>query len=202
MLKLQDTDWIGKGMHKSVYGYPGDPYKCVKIPHKIPDVDVKREMFYRKVLGWKGQKMTIIPEYFGMVSTNKGEGYCFECLRNSDGTVCQSLRDYMSGIDPQDKVRIEEIQKTLLGFKEDFLNSIVITSDVDSGNFFVQKKKDRATVRIVDNIGTPVAIPAMYFIKYMAVYHNRRCWKRFCREQRKENPVIFTEEFVRELVKV
>lgn len=199
-LVLNEADLIGKGAHKATYFYPGEKGKCVKIPYETPDVDVKKELLYRKILTLRGKKLGILTEYFGVVETSMGTGYCFEVLLDADGRVSQSLKSVISKIDPKSEKQLAELHHVLLGFKKDYWQSKVITSDMDPENFFVQVDAEgKKRVRIIDNIGTPVAIPAMYFFDFLAAMHNKKYWKRFIREQQERYPQIFTSAFCAEL---
>jgi hypothetical protein len=49
-LQLSESYLIGRGGHKKVYLYPGQPSLCVKILRAANDFDWQREVRYRRIL--------------------------------------------------------------------------------------------------------------------------------------------------------
>lgn len=75
-----------------------------------------------------------------------------------------------------------------------------MTSNIELVNFMVQRKApDDVSIRIVDNIGTPVLIPLAYYSELFAKRRVRRYWKRLLTVLGDSYPNIFIRELLDEL---
>lgn len=95
ILKLTEDLFIGRGAHKAVYRHPYNTDLCVKLIYSEPDVDLERELHYRKIRNKRGQASVLLPEYCGTVVTDQGTGYIFERVCDYDGTNSITLKDYL-----------------------------------------------------------------------------------------------------------
>ena len=84
VLYLSDADIIGVGAHKITYEHPHNKALCIKISKHENDIDIKRELHYRKVLQKKKKNSKLLPSYYGTIETNKGTAHVFECIRDYD----------------------------------------------------------------------------------------------------------------------
>ena len=50
VINLNENLYLSRGMHKWVYFHPDNPSLCIKIPYTANDIDLKRELTYRKIL--------------------------------------------------------------------------------------------------------------------------------------------------------
>lgn len=197
-INLTEDLYIGRGMHKKVYTYPSDTSLCIKVPFTKNDVDLNRELRYRKVLSNQKKPVTIIPQYYGTVETNYGTGYVFERIRNFDNTKSVSVREFIRNYSLM--FNDKQLLITLLkDFKLLYFKELPITSDIDPGNLMVQKNPDGYTIRIIDNIGSPVLIPLEYYINYFAKTKANRYWQRFLKWIQKENPQLITNDLIEKL---
>ena len=168
ILEIKKELFIGAGGHNATYIHPIDKTKCIKIPHDPNDGDVKKEMRYRKMCAKKLAKSRLVTEFFGTIDTNLGLGYVFERVLDYDGQTSKDLRDFLPKTKP-DTQTLQRIWTILLNFKSDFLHENIAIVDTDITNFMVQEStKGSFRVRIVDNIGTPVLIPLVYWFEFAA----------------------------------
>ena len=86
-LELSEVLFIGKGHHNAVYKPPANENLCIKIPFALPDVDITKELAYRKALSRRKKKLSLLTEYLGTVETNLGTGYVFERIVDYDGSA-------------------------------------------------------------------------------------------------------------------
>lgn len=173
ILTINEELFIGSGGHQATYIHPTDAAKCIKIPHTRDDGDVRKEMRYRKSCAAKLERSRLVTKFFGTIETNIGLGYIFERVIDFDGNTSRDMSKFL----PQSSREV--VRKVLLDFKEDFLRESIAIVDTDITNFMVQEvKPETYRVRIVDNIGTPVLIPLVYWFEFAAKWKARRYWNR------------------------
>lgn len=201
-LDLTEDLFIGKGAHKAVYRHPHNTDLCVKLIYSEPDVDLERELHYRKVRDIRNQASALLPRYYGTVATNQGTGYIFERVCDYDGMNSITLKDYLSNPPPINLCLLQsEIVNLLKRFKGQWFQEKIVTSDVDPANFLVQKLSAvEKQIRIVDNIGTPVIIPLAFYFDYFADKRFKRYWRRFVDRLALEYPDVVTDSIVEKLL--
>lgn len=178
VLKINEELFIGSGGHQATYIHPIDPTKCIKIPHMKDDGDVKKEMRYREICAAKLERSKLVTEFFGTIETNLGLGYVFERVIDYDGKASLDMKKFLPKTKPDAKT-LQKIWTVLLNFKSDFLRENIAIVDMDIENFMVQEHAPGAyRVRIVDNIGTPVLIPLVYYFEFIAAWKAKRYWNR------------------------
>lgn len=178
ILEIKKELFIGAGGHNATYIHPIDKMKCIKIPHDPNDGDVKKEMRYRRICAKKLAKSRLVTEFFGTIETNLGLGYIFERVLDYNGQTSKDLRDFLPKNKP-DAQTLQQIWTILLNFKSDFLRENIAIVDTDITNFMVQEPiKGSFRVRIVDNIGTPVLIPLVYWFDFAAAWKAKRYWNK------------------------
>ena len=84
---LSDDLYLSRGMHKWVYYHPHNHSLCIKIPYTPNDIDLSRELRYRKILHSQNKTISLLPKYYGEINTNLGKGYIFERIQDYDG-IC------------------------------------------------------------------------------------------------------------------
>ncbi|MBR1579636.1 MAG: hypothetical protein IJ668_03975 [Selenomonadaceae bacterium] len=190
--------FIGKGGHQEAYVHPDDPSKCVKIAFDPNDGDVKKELRYRRICADKLSRSKLVTKYYGEVETDKGRGLVFERVMNFDGASSLDLKDYLSAVSTAEEV--DQSRALLMDFRKDFLEEGIAIVDTDITNFMVQRVSPTETqMRIVDNIGTPVLIPLVYYSDYIARRKARRVWNRIVDWLKENYPSVVDEKFYGEL---
>lgn len=198
ILVLRDELLLGKGGHQAAYIHPDDPSKCVKIAFDPNDGDVKKELRYRRMCADKLSRSKLVTKFYGTVETDKGAGLVFERVTDFDGASSLDLKDYLSNVSTVEDIK--KSQALLLDFKKDFLEEGIAIVDTDITNFMVQRVSPTAVqMRIVDNIGTPVLIPLVYWSDLIARRKARRVWNRLASWLQENYPSIVDETFYKEL---
>ena len=199
ILKLSNELFIGEGGHQATYIHPLDEKKCVKIPHTPNDGDVKKEMRYRKICAKKLEQSRIITKFYGKVQTNIGEGYVFERVLDYTGETSKDLEKVLES-SPTDAQTLQVIWAYLLRFKSDFLKENIAIVDTDITNFMVQEfARGAFQIRIVDNIGTPVLIPLVYYFDFAAAWKAKRYWNYIVGRLEELYPQIIQPNFAEQL---
>lgn len=196
MIELGKAEFIGKGEHKACYVHPEDKNICIKVPYSLPDVDIEKELKYRSILKKQGKEPSLLTKYLGTVETDQGTGYQFELVRDFDGAVSKDMLYLLAHpLELQTVYGVDSLE-LLRRFRKVWLGEAVVTSDVDFGNYYVQRiSADNFVVRIIDNIGTPAHLPLVYYFHFLAVRRAKRRWRRLI------DAVISCEFGTREQVK-
>lgn len=182
VIELDSKHILGIGFHKTTYLHPHNNNLCIKIPFSKNDIDLKRELTYRKVRKEREQQSTLLPAYLGTILTNKGQGYVFERIQDYNGQTSLSLKEFLvlHKNDYNNSVFIETLYKMLQQLKQTWIAEKIITSDTDPINFMVQEiAPSQYVIRIIDNIGTPVLIPLALYFDFIAKKRVKRYWVRF-----------------------
>ena len=196
---LSDEFFIGMGGRQKTFVHPLDPSKCVKIAYSGNIKDVEKELRYRKICAEKLKNSVLITKYFGTVQTNFGTGYVYERVRDYGGNTSKDLGKFLLEADAG-KIPLQTAENVLLKFKEDFLRECIVTVDRNTANFMVQESpKGVYQVRIVDNIGTPVLIPLVYYFRFVAEWKSRRMWNVWVDDMSKNFPNAVPPSLVEKL---
>lgn len=189
---LTDSLFLGKGQHKAVYMHPANPKLCIKVPFQLPDTDIEKELKYRSALQGRPPKQ-LLTNYYGQVQTNKGTGFLFDNVCDYDGNNSSSFEQFLKN--PHSicqKLAVYPFE-ILHNFREQFLYENVVVSDTDPLNIFIQQTStNRWQFKIIDNIGSPSAVPLAYHIDFFAALRARRYWKRFIAICQEKSPHILS----------
>lgn len=198
ILNLREELLLGKGGHQAAYIHPNDPSKCVKIAFDPNDGDVKKELRYRRMCADKLSRSKLVTKFYGTVDTDHGAALVFERIVDFDGRASLDLKDYLSAATTPEA--IEQSRALLMDFRRDFLDEGIAIVDTDITNFMVQRlSPTESQMRIVDNIGTPVLIPLVYWSELIARRKARRVWNKLAEWLSKNYPSIVDENFYKEL---
>lgn len=183
VIELTEDMFIGKGTQKAVYAYPGDASKCIKVKIIAKNADMLKELAYRKVLQRTGKHKKMLPEYYGCVKTNLGDGYVFELVRDFDGQRSREIEEYLKEPELAEKLLHTDVLSILQEFKKEFLQEMIVTSNIEPYNMLVQRLSEETyKICVVDNVGTPCKIPLAYWFDYFAKKRAERYWKKFVQE--------------------
>lgn len=180
MVMLSEKELLGKGFHKAAYIHPDNDRLCIKVPFTWPDIDVERELSYRKILKIRNKHLSLLPDYYGQIDTNIGKGLVFERAVDFDNNASKELKIIL-----ENKVNINKTfgiskLKFIMEFRDMMLADKIVVSDVDPANFMVVRLSEtKHTFKVVDNIGTPVFLPLAYYSDFIAARRIKKYWNRF-----------------------
>lgn len=194
-INLDDSMIIGKGGHKVVYRDPRDKNRCIKIM-LVDDADIYRELKYRKIRKQRGKTSKILTRYYGMVQTNKGVGYLYEYVTDYDGKLSLPINEFFKMMVREKKWTESEassyIKTVLERFKTEFVNEIIIVTNIEFVNFFVQRhSKDEydISLRVIDNIGIRTLIPLVGYVDYFGKRYCEKYWQRLIDELKRDKVI-------------
>jgi hypothetical protein len=154
MIELNDSLIFAEGGRRYCFVHPDDPGKCVKTlsPKGTPEKRRKEAVWYKKLrplfmfddnlrelkafqaLGKKGDAVwSHFPRCYGIQPTNRGDGIVTDLIRDADGAVSKTVRQYVkaNGKTPELQVALEE-------FFCLFRSKGIVTRDFLDHNLLVQ----------------------------------------------------------------
>ena len=153
MVHLDPTALFAKGTHRECYLHPEQPDKCIKVSLPNREHQDELEQYYYKVLSQRNVSWQMLSRSYGMVETNRGQGYVFDLIRDYDGTISKTLKHYLSH-DPAREIPIETLCLSLSRLKQYLLEEKIILATLKSWNFVYQKQTTtQGLLVIIDNIG-------------------------------------------------
>ncbi|HOO40715.1 MAG TPA: YrbL family protein [Syntrophales bacterium] len=183
MLDLESSPMVGRGLHRACYVHPRNGNLCVKVLFPLesrePLIEAERETSYYRVLKKRGVPWTMLPEFHGEVETTRGKGYIFDLIRDEDGSVSKTLRDYLSS--PRQAERYADALSAAFDLLRDYLLQWkIITMTIKAKNILYQRiSETEGRLIIVDNIGNSDFIPICDHVGFLAERKIRRKWRRF-----------------------
>lgn len=169
---------IGIGKEKACYVHPQDQNKAIKIPLGEVRVQTDREIRYYHKLLKRNISYSHMPQFYGLVTTNLGEGYVVDLVRDFDGEISKSLEWYL-----QNGYALDDFSPHLHALKKYFLqNRIIFNHDMYEGNLLVKKiSAENMQLVIIDGIGDVVFIQWPNNIPAFVRLKIERRWQRFWR---------------------
>lgn len=180
MLILSSDNFIGEGAFRACYSHPDDVSLCIKVFKR--DItknsrdfrELSRELKYYKRLGERKICWDLLPRYHGIVSTNIGDGYVFDLVRDSDGGVSKTLEYYLR------KDNLLGVEDALLKLGVYLLNNAVVTRVMQPRNIVLQKKIDGSyNAFVIDDVMNNELIPISSYIEFFARSKSERRFERF-----------------------
>ena len=179
---LRDELKIGEGAHRIVYEHPENHNRCIKIvkprrAHKTKEHLLEQR--YYKVLEKNNISWEMLPRYYGNVATNFDEGAVFDLIRDHNGEVSSTLRDYLQNEDAFTKNQ-QGLAEALTQFRIYMETNGIVTRRIATVNLVYQKIDDnRGRLVLIDNIGNTDFVPLANYMRWFACLKFRRRWQRF-----------------------
>lgn len=195
-LALTENLLIGVGGHKKVYVHPYDETLCVKVLHYGErDEDWQKELRYRRSRARRGLSSTLLTRYYGACPLEGGGiGHIFERVRDFDGQDSLSFQQHIDLNRSSPHIDFNAAITGMVTFRYLLFREKIITSNMEPSNFCVQiVAPDFYRLRIMDNIGSPVLIPLLFYIDALALRHIKRYWRRFVLDLNRQYPWLINE---------
>ena len=184
VLRLDPSKLIASGKFRDVYVHPDDESKVVKVyredgaPEKIraerwyrrlmpgsrydPNaIDLKE---FRRIARTVPQFQTSVAPVFGYVETDRGTALVAGCVRNPDGSICESLQQFVS------REGLAAIAPAIDELFDKLAQGHILVNDFNARNILVRQNGDKIELVIVDGFGDPAIIPR----RLISRRHNRR----------------------------
>ena len=195
-LALTEDFLIGVGGHKKVYVHPDDETLCVKVLHYgETDEDWQKELRYRRSRERRGLSSTLLTQYYGACPLEGGGiGHIFERVRDFDGQDSLSFQQHIDLNRSSPRIDFNAVITGMITFRYLLFQEKIITSNMEPCNFSVQiVAPDFYRLRIMDNIGSPVLIPLLFYIDALALRHIKRYWRRFVLDLNRQYPWLIND---------
>ena len=176
-LNLNNSMLIGVGSERKCFIHPHDDQKCIKITYKFGRRTVarcKREIKYSLKYSNLHLHSRSIPQYFGKVETNLGDGQVFELVLDYDGNISNKLSEHIK----TNEINIS-LKDKISDLYQSFLESRVLVSDFHPGNLVIQKSSaDNYHLVMIDGFGNSDFIKicdySRFFLKKKLIRKFRR----------------------------
>lgn len=179
-IELKNDDVFNNGCHKKVYNHPEDPNLCIKIPYNAGgQQDIDRELLVRKKLQKRNIISQILPQYFGTVNTNLGNGYVFELIKDYDNSISMTLEDYLKD-EILFKSHYNQLLENILFLKKRLFIENLILMYMSPENMIIQRLSPKESRPVlVNDLGSAALIPLEYYFDYFNKQRTIRRWSRF-----------------------
>jgi hypothetical protein len=171
------TEPIGVGKERACYLHPRDSTKAVKVQKGEFKKQTQRELkFYRTLQRRKMNNFKHIPQFYGKVQTNLGEGFIVDLIKDFDGNISRSLYWFIEQGYP-----ISEFNPYLEDLKQYLLQNLIVFNNRRSPfNLLFKRVSDcEARIVVIDGLGDHAAINWFDVFGYFARRKINRRWARF-----------------------
>lgn len=169
MLRLSESELIGRGMCRSCYRHPKREDLCVKVYRKKFRAKTHRKEVLEIGRLRKRTHQLVIPAYHGSVETNLGRGDVYDRILDQDGRSI-TFRDYLQ------EVCLEEAFITRDLLFNDLYQSAAVFADLNCGNILVLRGGNKMRFAIVDGLGEGTLIKVESLIPYLARRKLMKIW--------------------------
>jgi hypothetical protein len=195
MIELTDDLMFAQGGRRYCFVHPADPAKCVKTlsPRGNPEKRKKEAVWYKRLrpVSWfddnkrelksflelekRGEEVwDHFPRCYGIQSTNRGDGMVTDLIRDSDGNISKTVRQYVKAYG-----KTTELLAALEEFFNLFRQRLIITRDILDHNLVVQVKDKKYTIYIIDGFGSSEILPLSSLFAALGRYKVERKINRF-----------------------
>ena len=162
--------------------------------------DLKRELAYLNVLKRQGKDYSVLPNYYGSVSTNLGTGHVYELIKDFDGSQCKTLEDYCEN----EQLLLQEFDmlvEKVNSLRDNLLKNSIITMGLFPENIIVQRGggTEQVQLRVINDMGSAALIPLEYYFDFVAKIRIKKRWKRFLETLKHRYPSTIIYKFVKNL---
>ncbi len=178
MIQISDSHLIGKGSERGCYVHPENSTRCIKINHSSVTKQSDNELEYLTSLQKRNISWQHIPQFYGIVQTNLGDGMVYDLIRDHDGEVSNTLAHYLRG--DTNGAEAREIVAALKEFRHYLLSQHIMVRDPNATNFALQKcSRDRMQLVLIDGIGNANFAPLLNRLNWFVKIKIRRKWRHF-----------------------
>lgn len=170
---------VGSGRHRDCYRHPQDDNKCIKILYNPADggmKEVKREMAYYRKRSRQIRQCRSVPDFYGKVETDRGEGYVFDLIRDYDGQISKTLEFYLK----HHAFSLGVLENKLYDLRNDLIAHNISTMNLKHYNILYRKTDlNEGYLVIIDNIGESEFFPVASLFNFLHRRKINRIFSRF-----------------------
>lgn len=188
MLSLGSASLIGKGRHRECFEHPANPGRCIKVVVAGHINENRREARYYAMLDRRGISWEMLTVFHGLVETNRGEGAVFDLVRDGNGAVSKTLRQYLENevLSVQYGEAIRVAMPALRGY---LLQHLIVTKTLKPANIVFQRTASGdGKLVVVDNVGNSDFVPLSKYSSTFARLKIVRKWRRFETDLHRQYP--------------
>ena len=197
MIYLNKEDYFCSGGNRDVYYYKNKT-RLIKITRQDVlqrrkkrsnffkrfrkleafDENYEDEKFYKKI---NSKWLNFIPNAYGIVKTNLGDGFLTENILNDDGTQAISLEKFIATklIANKNEETIYKLKSAIYDLVYNVLETNFISREMKEFNLVVKELKNgQLKIYIVDGFGVQEFIP---IVKYIPFFGRNKIFKQFNR---------------------
>ncbi len=189
MIILSDKQPFAQGGNRYVFVHPQDSNKCIKIlqPHRLSkfvrpyykfprnlrglnhyDDNLREQKGYRYVdsIPQQHDAYKHIPHYYGLVKTDIGYGSVSQLMRDYDGNISKTLRQYLQGFvaGTEDKTYIDHVNELKSFIREiSFISKKLTPQNILS----VRINEHQRRLYIIEGFGTQEWIPLVRYVPFL-----------------------------------
>lgn len=175
-----ESDAFSRGGNRLCFVDPRDPRRCIKVlrPDRLPehkrrqagfpkqlkplrsfDENYQEYRIYRRIERAVGeQAYSLVPRLYGWVSTNLGPGLCFDLVRDADGRIAITLKQYL-WVNGNDRL----LQEPLAAFRRRWQELGMPSRNLLTHNLVLQcDATGPQALWAIDGLGWPDLIPLAY----------------------------------------
>ncbi|MGJ8656378.1 MAG: YrbL family protein [Akkermansiaceae bacterium] len=189
IIELKDEHFIDAGAYCRCYENPLDLNECIKVTRTNSKAKKRLRVdlsYYRKLHRY-GVDLKHVADYLGACKTSVGDGYRYECVRDSDASISKTLKHYFN----QPDVDKEKLYSLLDDLGNYLVKNKILINDMHSENILVRVEDDgEFHLVIVDGIGDRVAITMFNLIPSLLKAKIIRRWNRYARKELENNALL------------
>ncbi len=195
MIQLTDDLIFAEGGRRHCFVHPDDPSRCVKTlsANGDPRTRKKAAVWYKKLrplsmfddnarelksflqLQQCGERVwDHFPRCYGIQPTSRGDGMVTDLIRDADGTVSKTVRQYIKA-----HGKTPELLAALDRFLAELHALGVITRDVLDHNLVVQVDDGKLTIYMIDGFGSSEFLNLSHWIPVLGSRKIKRKTDRF-----------------------
>ena len=165
MIILKEELLIGTGKERYCFQHPNDDNLCIKISKETRnrkyEENKKEYDYFNKYFRWNEQTLPIAKP-FQWISTNLGEGLCYEKIQDYDKKTSRTLKALLAN----NAISQEKIITEMMLLKEEFVEKLIYPIDLNLGNIAFQRlSENQYRLVLIDGYGTTNIVPAMTISK-------------------------------------
>ncbi len=151
MIEISENDIIGKGRERTVYLHPNDKNFCIKIANEQSSRNKMAMLREIKYLKRHQDHLSFLSKYHYKTTTNLGEGFVFDLIRDYNGFISKTLSFYLEN--SQLKM-LKHLKEQVNQIFEDLLERKAVVHDLRPNNILVQwYSNNNYKLIIVDGFG-------------------------------------------------
>jgi len=178
VIKLNASDYIGKGAERKCYKHPNYDDKVIKVEYitKQDRNQNRLDKLYYSTLKCRNISYKHIAHYYGEVATDQGVGAVFEYIKDYDEKNSINLEEAIK----EKILSIVDVEKQLNTLRIYLEENNIMFGDVVLSNILCQKTAQKTyRLVIVDGLGARRIGWKFWLQRYSKLYHRYRMKKQW-----------------------